>query len=383
MHAPEVPEAGSAEDGVASPDGTDGAGRQPSKTAPRFEAIHWLLVVVILIGLGLLAAELLPRPTGRSGHPAQQLATESIKEKKAQGSLKSPTTREPRRMLSAILFTDMIGYSAMMSTDEAQAIKSLNVHNRIIEEVVAAHDGEVVKNMGDGYLATFQSAVKAVKAALAAQQALETHNKSAEQPLLVRMGVSIGDVVVANGELIGETVNVAADIERRSKGGDVIVTESVYQQVRRKVRASAQDLGRQALKSKGEPVGLYSLKPAGSVLTKAPAAALSPSQKEVVEHEENAAKRADVLKSACDSGDLPTCIELAFLHANGTGVDRDAKKAFSLYERACKGGDGRGCYFAALKYSTGVGVKRDAAAAKRLFDKACSAGHQDACGRDQ
>lgn len=362
-------------------------GAAPPPVAPSTpqgnSVFRWMLVITLLIGLGLVASEFLPQSTGRSGHPAQQLAAEVTESKKPLETSRGENPVAPRRMLSAILFTDMVGYSTMMSTDETEALKTLEAHNRLMAKAVKEHGGKLVKNMGDGYLVTFQSALKAVKAALSAQKALEVYNQTATQQLKVRMGVTIGDVIIANGELVGETINVAADIERRSKGGDVIVTEIVFQQVRRKVLATAQDLGRYTPKSKAESLTLYSLKPASTLLDRAPAAALSPSQQEVAENEQNAAKNAEKFKKACDSGDLLQCLELAFLHANGTGVERDATQAFALYAKACDGGNARGCYFAALKYSTGVGIKRDAAQAKRLFDKACAAGHQDACGRSR
>lgn len=171
------------------------------------------------------------------------------------------------RRLSAILFSDIKGYSRQMDEDEAAALARLEDHNQLFRKQIASHGGREVKTVGDAFMVEFGSAVQAVTCGLDVQRALSEHNAShSDAPLLVRIGVHVGDVVERDGDLFGETVNVAARLEPEAPVGAVCISRSVLDQVRRKVRADATDLGICDLKNISTPVHLYALVPAETVL---------------------------------------------------------------------------------------------------------------------
>lgn len=172
------------------------------------------------------------------------------------------------RRLAAILFTDMRGYSRQMGEDEARTLERLREHNRILTAHFERHAGRVIKTVGDAFMVEFPSALAAVACALEVQAALSRRNTAVrpEDTIEVRIGIHVGDVVVEGGDLFGEAVNLAARLEPKAPPGEVCVSESVMAQVRRKVRARASDLGFVALKNIPQPVRLYALAPAESVL---------------------------------------------------------------------------------------------------------------------
>ncbi|HUS53878.1 MAG TPA: adenylate/guanylate cyclase domain-containing protein [Thermohalobaculum sp.] len=166
------------------------------------------------------------------------------------------------RRLAAILAADVVGYSRMMSIDEAatrEAVKSCL--NERIEPEIARHRGRIVKLMGDGVLAEFASAVNAVTCAAKIQNAVEAYGL--EQPedsrVRLRIGVNLGDIIVEEGDIFGDGVNIAARLEGLAEAGGVCISGTVFEQVRNKVDLVFADLGLREVKNIPEPLSVYRL----------------------------------------------------------------------------------------------------------------------------
>src|SRR5439155_7664233 len=133
----------------------------------------------------------------------------------------------------------------------------------VLEPLLERHRGRVVKLMGDGVLAEFASAVNAVQCAVELQQGMAEANRgtASDQAIVLRVGVNLGDVVVEDGDLFGDGVNVAARLEALAEPAGVCISGSVYDQVRGKVKTRFEDIGRQPLKNIAEPVQVYRIRP--------------------------------------------------------------------------------------------------------------------------
>ena len=163
------------------------------------------------------------------------------------------------RRLLAIMFTDVVGYSALTERDEAGAVRVRDDHRDLVRTLVAQYDGEVVDATGDESLSIFPSALQAVDCALALQGALRSH-----PTLRVRIGIHLGDVLRRDGEVIGEGVNVAARIRPLAEPGGICVSEPVYQMVRSRAQVRARSLGSKALKNVEQPLSVYALASEGA-----------------------------------------------------------------------------------------------------------------------
>ncbi len=168
-----------------------------------------------------------------------------------------------RRQLKAIMFTDIVGYSAVVYRDEALALELLQEHREILRPLFAEHGGREVNTMGDAFLVEFSSALDAVLCALAIQRCLQERNQheTAERLIRLRIGVHLGDVVHQNGDVYGDGVNIASRIERLAGRGGVCVSRQVYDQVRGRVGAYFISLGSQELRNIPSPVEVYRVEP--------------------------------------------------------------------------------------------------------------------------
>jgi class 3 adenylate cyclase/pimeloyl-ACP methyl ester carboxylesterase len=170
-----------------------------------------------------------------------------------------------QRQLLAILFTDVVGYTALTERDEAAAVRVRDRHRERVREQVAAHGGELVDAPGDETLSVFASALAAVDCALALQAALRD-----DPELRLRIGIHLGDVLRRGGEVIGEGVNVAARIRPLAEPGGIAISEPVWQMVRSRSHLRAAPRGSVALKNVGAPVAVYGLSAAANALASRP-----------------------------------------------------------------------------------------------------------------
>jgi TolB-like protein/class 3 adenylate cyclase len=174
------------------------------------------------------------------------------------------------RRLSAILAADVAGYSRLMHQDEEATHAQLTaLLARGVEPAIAEHGGRIVKCTGDGFLAELPSAVEAVRAAMLFQSRIKelTIDQVEDWSIALRVGVNVGDVIVAPHDIFGDGVNIAARLERIAEPGGVCISSSVYDQVRGKIGVKFTDLGEQNLKNIALPVRAYAMLPCASSST--------------------------------------------------------------------------------------------------------------------
>ena len=165
-----------------------------------------------------------------------------------------------QRRLAAILSADVAGYSRLMGADEAGTLERLKaLRAEVVDPVIAAHDGRIVKLMGDGALVEFASVVGAVECAVEVQRGLSerTAGEPEDQRIVFRIGVNLGDVIIDGDDIYGDGVNVAARLQEIAEPGGVCISGSVFDQVKGKVEAGFEDLGDQRVKNIAEPVRAY------------------------------------------------------------------------------------------------------------------------------
>jgi adenylate cyclase len=166
------------------------------------------------------------------------------------------------RKLSAILATDVVGYSRLMGEDEAGTLTALKSHRaELIDPKATQYNGRTIKLMGDGALMEFDSVVDAVAFAVEVQNAMRDRNKdvSDERQIVYRIGINIGDVIVDGDDIYGDGVNVAARLEGLAEAGGICVARNVHDQVRDKLDLNFQDLGEVSVKNIARPVRAFQI----------------------------------------------------------------------------------------------------------------------------
>jgi adenylate cyclase len=165
------------------------------------------------------------------------------------------------RKLAAILVADVVGYSRLAQVDEEGTLARLRaLWSGLVDPAIAARRGRAVKRTGDGAIAAFQSVVDAVRLALETQCAMAGRNEgvAADRRILMRIGVHLGDVVEeADGDLMGDGVNVAARLEGVAAPGGICLTEDAWRQVKGRIDLRADDLGPIRLKNIAERVRVF------------------------------------------------------------------------------------------------------------------------------
>ena len=161
---------------------------------------------------------------------------------------------EPKRKLAAIMFTDMVGYTALMQKAEVKARELVQNHREIIKPLIEKHAGEVIQYVGDGTFSTFSSAIEAVNCAIEIQRNLKDNEE-----LSLRIGIHVGDVVVEGDEVYGDGVNVASRLEPLAEPGGVCISERVYDDIRNQSDMETAFLGEKSLKNVDRPIRIYSL----------------------------------------------------------------------------------------------------------------------------
>ena len=163
-----------------------------------------------------------------------------------------------KRRLTTILFADVHGYSRMMEVDEAGTMAALRRSREAMGSLVARHDGRIVNTWGDAAIAEFGSVVEAVQCAVEIQQELSGEAAGREgAPLRYRIGINLGDVMVEGDDIYGDGVNIAARLQELAEPGGVLISGSVYEQVRNKLPVGFDCLGEQQVKNVATPVVSY------------------------------------------------------------------------------------------------------------------------------
>jgi len=182
-----------------------------------------------------------------------------VAEAQSSSALGTSVTPAPSGPLT-VLFTDVEGSTALTQRlGDAKARDLLREHERTVREALKSHGGSEVKTMGDGFMASFSSATKALECAIAMQRALAEHNEEAEEPIMVRVGLNAGEPIAEDEDLFGTAVNRAARITATAKGGEILVANVVRELAEGKDFLFA-DRGETNLKGFDEPVRLYEVR---------------------------------------------------------------------------------------------------------------------------
>lgn len=165
------------------------------------------------------------------------------------------------RRLATILAADVANYSKMMGDDEEGTVQTFRGHRAVFEALLHQHHGRVFNTAGDAILAEFPSAVEAVRCATEIQAALQTRNAHLPpaHKMQFRMGINLGDVVVQNGDLLGDGVNVAARIQTIAEPGGICISGSVYDQIQNKLSLHFRPLGNQVFKNIRQPIRTFTI----------------------------------------------------------------------------------------------------------------------------
>jgi TolB-like protein/class 3 adenylate cyclase len=172
------------------------------------------------------------------------------------------------RRLAAIFAADVAGYSRLMSQDEAGTLRNLTAHREVMDRLIAENGGRIANTAGDSVLAEFASAVDAVRCAAQVQEELApmSQDRPEEPHLQFRIGVHVGDIMVRGGDLLGDSVNIAARLESIADPGSVCISAATYEYVRKALPLSYTDLGEQHVKNMEEPIRAFAV----SLKNKAP-----------------------------------------------------------------------------------------------------------------
>src|SRR5213080_1706517 len=167
-------------------------------------------------------------------------------------------TGEQRR-LAAIMFTDMVGYSAMSQRDDKLALELLEEHRRLLREIFPRFNGVEIKTIGDAFLVEFGSALEAAQCAIEIQRVFSKRNLdvAAGRRVELKIGIHIGDVVHREGDVYGDGVNIASRIEALAGAGGICVSMDVERQIRNTLDARFEKLAPTELKNISVPMDLF------------------------------------------------------------------------------------------------------------------------------
>jgi adenylate cyclase len=170
------------------------------------------------------------------------------------------------RRLAAILAADVAGYSRLMGRNEEETVRDLEAHQAVILPLIAKHGGAVINIAGDGIVAQFPSAVRAVECAVAIQKSMAERNFDvpAERRMLLRIGVNLGDIIHDGTRTYGDGINVAARLEPIAEPGGICISATVREAIFGKLGLPLRDLGEKALKNIDRPVHIYQIQSPGT-----------------------------------------------------------------------------------------------------------------------
>src|SRR4029077_12732603 len=166
---------------------------------------------------------------------------------------------DEQRKLAAIMFTDMVGYSALSQRNEKLAQELLEEHRRLLREIFPRFNGTEIKTIGDAFLVEFHSALEAAQCAIEIQRTLakRNHDVAADRHIEVRIGIHIGDVVHRGGDVYGDGVNIASRIQAVAGAGGICVSMDVERQIHNALEARLKKLAPTELKNIHVPMDLY------------------------------------------------------------------------------------------------------------------------------
>src|SRR5437588_4018997 len=168
-------------------------------------------------------------------------------------------TPTEERKLAAIMFTDMVGYSALAQRDDKVALELLEEHRRLLRELFPQFHGTEIKTIGDAFLVEFGSALEAAQCAIEIQRTLakRNHDVTSDRRIELKIGIHIGDVIHREGDVYGDGVNIASRIEQLARAGGICVSMDVERQIRNALEARFEKFGSAELKNIKLPMELF------------------------------------------------------------------------------------------------------------------------------
>ncbi|HEY1747861.1 MAG TPA: adenylate/guanylate cyclase domain-containing protein [Xanthobacteraceae bacterium] len=266
------------------------------------------------------------------------------------------TAKYVGRRLAVIFVADVVGFSHLVGRDEEGTLHRLqHLRNDAVDPIIRARSGRVIKSLGDGILAEFASVAEAVQAAVEIQRAVATRNAHQKPDAWIefRIGIHNGDVTAqADGDLLGETVNIAARLEALAEPGGVCLSEDTYRQIRDRLAETCTDLGDKKLKNIARPIRAYAIGAAAA--TGKPPAAQPPRRSRgrklpapISVRSPRLRGKIDTVERACafidknlppDLAKLPrwTFARALFAEAMKTGKSRDLNTAVRQFRQALR-----------------------------------------------
>jgi adenylate cyclase len=231
------------------------------------------------------------------------------------------------RRLAAILAADVEGYSRLMHDDEEATLATLSARRSVLDELILRRKGRIANTAGDSVLAEFASVLDAVRCAAEIQEALAQANE--EEPearqMRFRIGINVGDVMVKQGDIFGDGVNVAARLEGLVKGGEICVSRGVRDHLRHRPGMIFEDLGEQLVKNISHPIRAFRLRIAEGTFSEEP---VIPKETEIIDEPELAASAASISES---SPDTEAALELAFWESVKDGAAAELESYLERY----------------------------------------------------
>ena len=173
------------------------------------------------------------------------------------------TDEEPsiQRRLAAILAADIAAYSRLMHADEAATVRDLKAHQSVILPLIGRHGGRIIDTAGDGIMAEFPSVIGATECAVEIQTVMAERNEGVAESrrMRFRIGINLGDVIHDETRIYGDGINIAARLEALAEPGGVLVSNTVYDQVRGKLPITFEEVGERQVKNIEQPVRIYQL----------------------------------------------------------------------------------------------------------------------------
>src|SRR6201982_2559200 len=170
-----------------------------------------------------------------------------------------PTESTEERKLAAIMFTDMVGYSALAQRDDKVALELLEEHRRLLREIFPRFHGTEIKTIGDAFLLDFDGALQAAQCAIEIQRTLakRNHDVTSDRRIELKIGIHIGDVVHRDGDVYGHGGNIASRIEQLAGAGGICISMDVERQIRNALEARFEKFGSADLKNIKLPMDLF------------------------------------------------------------------------------------------------------------------------------
>jgi class 3 adenylate cyclase len=164
-----------------------------------------------------------------------------------------------KRKIAALMAADIAGYSRLVAEDEEETLRRLASYRAVMDDFIAKASGRIFNTAGDAVMAEFPSAVEAVRCAIDVQESLRTRNLAypPSRQMQFRIGITVGDIVERDGDLLGDAVNISARLEGLAEPGGICVSRSVFEQVSNKLSVQFADIGEQQVKNIPTPVHAY------------------------------------------------------------------------------------------------------------------------------